>query len=166
MANEYWHRHTTLTLGLAKGVTHVVLCSPGDLGWYFLLHSVWPDFLPPAAMSCSSHSMRPCVTMCTSRRCRAMATAWSSRTWRASSSPATGCSTRSPSMSPATWMAATTTRSSSCVAPWLPTESLVAPLGSSARSGLRRRIAVRELFYFCRFFSGFKEPRCWSLCDA
>lgn len=90
--------------------------------------------------------------MCTSRRCRVMATAWSSRTWRASSSPAMGFSILSPSTSPATWMAATTTTSTSSVAPWPPTGSPVAPSGSSALSGLRRRIAVRELFYFSGSF--------------
>ena len=132
--------------------------------WRCLL--VWLRLSPPAATSCSSHSTRPCATTCTSRTCRATATAWSSRTWRASSSPATGCSTPSPSTSPATWTAATTTRSFSCVAPWPPTGSPAAPLESSAPSGLRGRIAVREWFYFCRLFSEL-ESTAWpvaSLC--
>ena len=54
------------------------------------------------------------------------------------------------------------------MAPWPPTGSPAAPSESSAPSGLRRRIAVRELFYFCRRFCE-SESTAWpvaSLCPG
>lgn len=119
--------------------------------------SLW-SFVFPAAMSSSMLSTPLPVTTCRFRSCRVTATASNSLTWKASSSLAMACWIHCLFTNRASSTAATTRRNTSSAVLWQPTGRPAVPLGSSARSGLRRKIAVSEL--------GFVPSSSWGWSSA